>query len=373
MYLAHRSTQDMARLTNERDSLPVFIRRCLDWLRDQNAMGPSQEYRFAFMLSKQLTFACKSAWDMVVYKPTSRTFQDVSPNFNLHKDDVNLPADLLAIAAAVGQSELIQRVVDAFGCQWLWVVSYAYGYPLSAAAGGNHSVVVDYLVNDFETNYRMRPSKQYETAFKNAIDVALLRGHSKVATQLLQVYHHRFPAVPKSLYQKWLVKGAVDPDVYQVLSTLRTDVAVREHIVAFEVVCKSGSKSGVESFLAQGRVGLDQPYLEGKLLRCPLYVAVDVGKPGPVQALLELGAHPDGVPTSRPRDSPLWLAFQRQDLDIVDLLVSWGADVVPTFYLWLLSDIEFRDEHRALGLHVAQVHEQRTALFDAFMLGHNQL
>jgi hypothetical protein len=371
MYLAHRSTQDMARLTNERDSLPIFIRCCLDWLRDNNAMGSSQEYRFAFMLSKQLTFACKSAWDMVVYKPTSRTFQNVLPNFIFHKD--NLPADLLAIAAAVGHSELVQRIVDTCGFQWLWVVSYAYGYPLSAAAGGNHVTVVKYLVNDFEVNYRVRPSEQYETAFKNAIDVALLRGHSKVATLLLQVYHQHFPAVPKSLYQKWLVKGAVDPDVYQILSTLRTDVAVREHIVAFELVCKSGSKSGTESFLAQGRVGLDQPYLEGKLRRCPLYVAVDVGKSGPVQALLQLGAHPDGVPTCRPCDSPLWLAFQRQDLEIVDLLVSWGADVLPTFSLWIDSDIEFRDEHRALGLHVAQVLEQRDTLWKAFMLGHNQL
>jgi hypothetical protein len=269
-------------------------------------MEDGQELAFALMLGNVLASACKSAWDLATCTSTSRAFEQILPRFDIVVG--NEAVEDIVTAAAVGDLETIKAGAVLYGDEHLWNSSYAFGYPLSAAAGGNHMKVVEYLVAYFKDNYRKYPNEKYDVAFMKAIDVSLIRRKSTMTLLLLDVYHHYFPVVPKHHYDKWLAKAVMDSDkrIYIMLrSTLRHDPDVRHDITAFELACKSDSRSTVQWFFDNRILGINQGYLKGNFtIQNPVSTAVEAGKLAPVEQLLRLGAHPDGVPNCRPTIAP---------------------------------------------------------------------
>jgi hypothetical protein len=63
---------------------------------------------------------------------------------------------------------------------------------------------------------------------------------------------------------------------------------------------------------------------------------------GPVEELLDIGAHPDGLPTSSASFRPLWAAIKSEDLKMVRLLLEHGAN--PKFVMtWRNKNRGFRN------------------------------
>ena len=369
-YLANRACEDWTVLTGERDTLPKYIKSWVNWLINNDVVSAGHEYATALMLSKQLHIACKSAWEMASYRKSSKTFQRVLPYFTDNGAGIQL-----AVIVAVGNLDALKSAVNSCGSDLLWNVSYTFGSALAAAAGGGHDDVVQYLLDYFVTNHRMYPMEQYESAFRGAIAATLRQGNTDMSVRLLHVYHHYFPAVPKLLLSSWIAMAAKHPDdrVSVRLLELRTEPGLRECLGKFKLVCKTKSKPVFDAFLRLRSMNLNQGYLEKKVVfRCPLSVAVGVGHSGPVKSLLYHGAHADGVPTCRPCDLPLWLAVQRNSLEIVAALLSYGADIESIGQLWIDSDDQFKEERGVIAMHLNMVSQQRSAQWDAAMGGPQQ-
>ncbi|KAI4911167.1 hypothetical protein J4E85_011305 [Alternaria conjuncta] len=369
-HLANRACEDGRVLTGERDTLPKYIKLWAGWLISTDVVSAGEEYATALMLSKQLHIACKSAWEMASYRKSSKTFQRVLPYFTDNGAGVKL-----AVIAAVGNLDALISTVNWYGSDRLWDVSYTFGSALAAAAGGGHRNVVEYLLAYFATNYRTHPLEQYEAAFRGAIAATLRHGNGDMSMRLLHVYHRYLPAVPKLLLNSWIAMAAKHPDdrVSVTLLHLRTEPGLRERFANFKLICKTNSKPVVDGFLRQRSMNLNQGYLEKKVaFRCLLSVAVGVGHPYPVKALLHHGAHADGVPTCRPCDLPVWLAVQGNSLEIVAALCSYGADIESIGQLWNDSDDQFKEERGAIVMHLNLVQQQRIAQWDAAMGGPQQ-
>jgi hypothetical protein len=115
-------------------------------------MEDGQELAFSLMLSNVLASACSSAWDLATCTSTSRAFEGILPKFDIVVG--NKAVEDIVTAAAVGDLETVKACAVLYGDEHLWNSSYAFGYPLSAAAGGNHMEIVEYLVAYFKDNYR---------------------------------------------------------------------------------------------------------------------------------------------------------------------------------------------------------------------------
>ncbi|KAI4959933.1 hypothetical protein J4E86_001551 [Alternaria arbusti] len=373
-HIAHRAILAWDDLNGEHDFLPWIIKFSVDWLRSSNAIRADQEYEAALILSKQLAFACKSSFEIATQKFTGRVFSRLWPwatNYHSH-----VAVHDLAVAAALGLLDLFKLVAGAHVNQSLWEASYLYGYPLAAAAGGDHKEVAEYLLENFEMRYRLHPDEEYAAAFKKAIEESLSRRHSAMTLRLLNVYHKHFDPLPAGLRAKWLETASEDPDgrIYEMVCTLRTEADVREHIASFKRVCKNNNIPGLTRLFVQGHLDVNQGYPDKKLpLRCLLYTAIEIGKPGPVKKLLELGAHPDGLPTSLPDHSPLWLTVERNDLEMFGLLLSWGADMTRIRSLFSSSDDEFQLEREAICTHAVDFEVFLADQWNAFMDGRLEL
>ena len=351
-------------LVGRRDFIPALINHWLarisggKVLRGGKPLSFGQKYDFAIMLSNQFIFACDFAWEMATKPSWSRTFERLSPK--LQNARLNNSVDEVAVAAAVGDFDVIKLCADANGTDLLWDVSCALGYPLAAAAGGGHNDIVKHFLDYIKANYRIRPREQYLAALVSAIKVSLLRGHTDTTVQLLDVYHEYFPAVPKHLRGSWLKKAIKDDRVYAKILALRTETTLREQFAELELACKANSADVLDSLLNKDRINLNQGYLRKRVsLQCLLSVAVGVGHYLPVITLLHRGAHVDGVPTCQPCDRPLWRAIQRNDYRIVALLLLWGADIRSICQLWDWADDQFKIEREAIKRHLRRVYGQR--------------
>jgi glycosyltransferase involved in cell wall biosynthesis len=196
-------------------------------------------------------------------------FREVLPKFD-GSDGANV-ATQLAAAASVGNISTMRQLVNAPGKdKFLWDNSFSFGYPLMAAAAGNHMDVVKTLTARFKNNYRTTPNGEYESAFQNAIDASLTEQHSAMSSLLLEVYHHYFAVLPDKVYDSWLAKAVTDPDdnIILMLGTLRTENGIDSYLKAFKLACKSNNKDRVRVFFESNFLGYNQGYLQGA--RCPL-------------------------------------------------------------------------------------------------------
>jgi hypothetical protein len=159
---------------------------------------------------------------------------------------------------------------------------------------------------------------------------------------LLEVYRHYFAVLPDKVDDSWLAKAVTDPDgnIILMLGTLRTENSIDSYLKVFKLACKSNNKARVRVFFGSNFLGCNQGYLQGA--RCPLYDAVSMGNVGSVEELLDIGAHPDGVPTSSVSFRPLGAAVASEDLEMVRLFLEYGAN--PKFVMkWRNKNRGFRN------------------------------
>jgi len=356
-------------LVGTHDFVPALIHDWLAQISGGKTLSFDKKYDFAMMLSNQFIFACDFAWEMVTKPSVSRTFQRLSPK--LQNTPLNNSVDEVAVAAAVGDFDVLKLCAEAYGADLLWDVSCALGYPLAAAAGGGHNDIVNHFLDYIKMNYRIRPREQYLAALVSAIEESLLRGYTDTTVKLLDVYDQYFPAIPKRLRGSWLKKAIKDDRVYAKILALRTETVLREQLAELELACKANSADVLDSLLNKHRLNLNQGYLVKRMsLYCPLFFAVGVGHYLPVITLLHRGAHVDGVPTCQPCDLPLWRAIQRNDYRIVAILLLWGANIRSISELWNRSENQFKIEREAIGIHLRRVYDQRRERTTMVCRGH---
>jgi len=319
--------------------LPRLIAGRMKLLRQYGLMQDGQELAYALILGKQLAVQCDSAYNLAVYKSTSQRFVDVLPRFNIV--GVNLEVELFATTAAAGDAVGFQKLMDQFGTAGLFRKSYAFGYALAAAAGGNYMKLVVLLVDWVMSNYRTIPNDEYHLAVMEAIDASLVGGHSDAALLLLNVYHGFFPVHQNDdVYNRWLSLAVKlsDHRIVQTLTfTIRRFPDILSRITAFEMACKRGDVFMVRMFVLSGILDPNQGYYErlaGASLENALVTAVAAGKVGPVEELLLLGAHPDGLPAAKGRQRPLRRALLDNRLETFRLLLVWGADTQDIWPEW---------------------------------------
>jgi len=319
--------------------LPRLIAGRMKLLRQYGVMQDGQELAYALILGKQLAAQCDSAYNLAIYKSTSQRFVDVLPRFNIV--GVNLEVELFATTAAAGDAVGFQKLMDQFGTAGLFRKSYAFGYALAAAAAGNHMKLVNLIADWVMYNYRTVPDDEYNLAIIDAIDASLAGGHSDVALLLLKVYHRFFPVLQhEDVYNRWLSMAVKLPDhrIVQTLTfTIRRFPDVLSRITPFEMACKRNDTSMVRMIVLSGIVDPNQGYYErqaGASLENALVTAVAAGKVGPVEELLLLGAHPDGLPNSKGRQRPLRRALVDNRLETFRLLLVWGADTQDIWPEW---------------------------------------
>ncbi|KAH6875038.1 hypothetical protein BKA58DRAFT_114656 [Alternaria rosae] len=318
--------------------LPRLIADRLVLLRQHGVMQQGQELKFALMLGKTLAVQCDSAFTLAITASTSQKFVNVLPRFTIN--GANLAVELFATTAAAGDTAGFEKLVTQFGTASLFRRSYAFGYAIATAAGGNHMRLVLRFLTWVMSNYRTVPNDEYDLAIMDAIDASLAGGHSDMARLLLEVYHRFFPVIQNDVYNRWLALAVKLPDnrIYKALAfTIRRDPNIRSHIITFKMACRSGDRSMVRMFITSGILDPNQGYFEQMVLPSlenALQTAVAAGKVGPVEELLLLGAHPDGLPTAKPRARPLRLALVDDHLEVFRLLLVWGADTQSIWPQW---------------------------------------
>lgn len=290
------------------------------------------------MLCDRLAEACDAAWSLVTIKSSSKALATVVPLF---QNDTELHK--VVAAAAVGNLPLFRQLLQG-GPRLLWEKSYAFGYPLAAAAAGNHFDIVKAIIKRFESVYRQHPAACYEVAFSDAIEASLTRQNFPMSKLLFDVYCQYFPVVPSKQYEKWVSKAVLDSneDVLLELATLRTELSVGHLAMAFKMICKTSCIDKIKIFFEKGFLDINQGY---PYHSCPLNTAVIANKYGPVEELLRLGADPDGVFTKHPRYlPPLWYAIDRNNFEIVQALLNYGANPHLTIGLWESSNRQYRND-----------------------------
>jgi hypothetical protein len=89
-----------------------------------------------------------------------------------------------------------------------------------------------------------------------------------------------------------------------------------------------------------------------------------VGNLAAVDALLKLGAHPEGPP--RIGDRPLWLAIRHRKPEIVELLLLWGAQFGPLEQQrWRSMSIDWQRRRSAVYQSIHRGQAARTSLLNS--------
>jgi hypothetical protein len=242
--------------------LPTFINGILDWLMEGETASDKVKYKiregYADLLGRQLARECDGAWPLATLNPDSCKLQAVKP---MLEGDVS--TDHVAAAAAVGTFSVLHRKLHSLrDPKSLWAYSYAFGYPLAAAAGGNHLHIVAAIVKEFENNYRQNFREGHHESFKSAIDTSLKAQQFDVTFLLLQVYRTYFPVIPRKQYDKWLASALRDKnnEVLMELSTMRSEDCHHSFTLLFKLACERNDKDKIMLIFEEAFLDPNQDY-----------------------------------------------------------------------------------------------------------------
>jgi hypothetical protein len=201
-----------------------------------------------------------------------------------------------------------------------------FGYPLAAAAAGNHIDLVKALVKNFEDSLRETPRPKYEKAFQAAVNAALICGYCDVVLLLLKIYHHYLPAIPERLHLKWVhvATRALDTVTTQALLKMQSAWALTPMVNAITDICRTGDATWLRMLSERGNLRLNQSYDWPRT--CHLSKAVGYRNLKVVSEMLKLGADPDGAPTLDVAILPLCVAIIINNIGMVKELLSSGAN-----------------------------------------------
>jgi hypothetical protein len=263
----------------------------------------------------------------------------------------------LAAAAAVGDMSNFKEVLQQLP-ELLWQASYVFGYPLAAAAAGNHIDLVKALVKNFEDSLRETPQPKYEKAFQAAVNAALICGHCDVVLLLLEVYHHYLPAIPERLYLKWvhMATRALDTVTTQALLKIQNARALTPMVNAITDIRRTGDVTWLRMLSERGDLRLNQSYDWPRT--CHLSKAVGYRNLKVVSEMLKFGADPDGAHTLDVANLPLCVAIIINNSRIVKKLLSSGANPHLIVDEWNETTDSWRDERRGIRVLLTKALEE---------------
>ncbi|KAL1797130.1 hypothetical protein ACET3X_003736 [Alternaria dauci] len=326
-HLIHR-VMNINKLRGAQGFLPTFLKNCLELLRFMKVL---------------LAVACSNAYFLTTSKPASLSVHPDLPKFDFVSGSGVV--DQIAVVAAIGRLDMVHALSSFYGTEYLWYHSHPFGYPLAAAAGGNHTQVVHALLADLEYNYQSDLEPEYRTALISAIKISLIRQHTDMFLFLVDQYRLRFPATFHLSLRSWLVDAAVYPDasVYSHLTTLPGNDNMRKHIRPFETACRYAYAPYIRRFFDKRILTVNTvfPVAKGAHLsrtETPLSLAIGAGTWRSVEVLLTMGADANGIAKCLRSDLPLYRALEANKEDVFILLLLWGADVGLLGYGWFFAN-----------------------------------
>lgn len=178
--------------------------------------------------------------------PVSSRFAEDTKVFD-HK----LVATRIGAAATVGSLEALKSALGSDADQ-IWIESRVFGYPLSAAAAGNHLIVVCAIVEHFELTQHRQHMERRAREFEDAIGNALSSKYSDVALLLIKIYHEYARPSGRDRLESWLEKATAtrnaDP-IHRVLQLRRGDRLHGDVVyLGFDQACRDNDVDGMLMF-----------------------------------------------------------------------------------------------------------------------------
>lgn len=208
----------------------------------------------------------------------------------------------------------------------IWNESNTFGFPLAAAAAGNHENMVHTIVKYFEqTQHRTRMMK-IKRNFLRAISAALDTKSASIASLLLQVFGAYACPEAEPTVASWMEKALSMRNrdlILQIRNPRRSGSF--EATTAFQEACAADDLVAVRMFVEEGLMPLHCTISYGPQFT-PIQIAVTSRSAKSVELLLKMGADPNGECVyDGVLDRPLWLAMESNDEDIVHLLLEQGG------------------------------------------------
>ncbi|KAH7371706.1 hypothetical protein BKA66DRAFT_423647 [Pyrenochaeta sp. MPI-SDFR-AT-0127] len=245
--------------------------------------------------------------------------------------DVTNPSNRVAAAAAAGNLERVQEL--AFRDHHLmWKKSAAFGYPLDAAVYAGHLNVVQ-VIAQHAVHENAQPGAKSPAFSRRCFTLAICTGielqRYEISKQLIQTYDYIFGFATHECMETWLQAAVKTGDERLARIVLNTDSQASIDCLynAFDMSCRHDYAKIALQFFEAGRLRLD----EVAHREYPLLTAIFRNSMPVVQALLDLGANPDGPSYLENIDRPLHAALKKEQAGICRLLFLHGAklDLVP--------------------------------------------
>ncbi|KAH6633739.1 hypothetical protein C7974DRAFT_453282 [Boeremia exigua] len=258
---------------------------------------------------------------LVVKSPElSSKFTHVIPKYTHTK-----PSNIVAAAAAIGSLAAL-RTALAGNLNRMFDTSPLFGCPLAAAAAHNHFPIVAAAVKHLEAQHPRKPVAYYEWHIGHAATAALDHGHAPIALLLLDVLHAYGLSVSRDAWEHWMARALRARDaalVHRVQALMHS--SRRAAMNAFTEACAAGDVGAVRMFVHEGFVSVHSSWSYSHGLT-PLQAAVASKKVDVVDAVLQLGADPNGGAMDDSQRRPLWMAVESNAEAVVQILLRYGAD-----------------------------------------------
>lgn len=265
------------------------------------------------------------------------------PNERLiSKFSEDIPNAHVAAAAAFGNLHALRTALR-YEKGSVWNKSLVLGRPIVLAATGGHFQAVRAIVKDFEKTHNETQGHKWTDHFSVAIDIAFRNLHLDIVLLLLRIYNAYGPAIDLLQAERWseyaMPTGNVDviDQTQRLRRNSRSPSSTRTEAAEFRHACENNDLAMVRMLVEEGRVSLDC-ILSKAVPDHPIYQAVVSRNAEAVKLVLDMGSDPDiGL------NSSLSLAIHNVDLDIIQLLLQYGANPEKKLEHWNLRQGRSRD------------------------------
>jgi hypothetical protein len=232
----------------------------------------------------------------------------------------------IAVAAAAGSLETIQNLGQE-NHRLFWYKSAAFGYPLEAAVYAGHSEIVDFLAHRaviYMTKVIVKHSGLDLISFRQAIGTGIKLHRVAMVKLLLSTYFEIFGSATVECTRDWLDIALEfrDEECMRILQTIPTQAGTSTFYRAFDSSCKLNASKISRIFFEEGRLRVDELCSH----TYPVLSAMGDGCRHVLQALLNMGANPDGPFYLGATARPLELAMMRGHMEFACQLLQKGAN-----------------------------------------------
>lgn len=327
-YLQYR----VKKLNGAHDLLPRYIQRTLDRVEELTGKTTAAERdKNEEILCKLIARQCEDTFFFFTTSSASKSSKAKA----VHLEDSGKEF-VISASAAIGNIKALESLLTAKPGD-LWKTSYAFGFPLVAAASAGQLEVVKAIIHTLDCYGSSRKNSSYEQerAIAEAITRSLDSRNAELVEILARAYSTYCPVIRAEPFQDWLVSAvnSKNPRIVLDILQLKHHGGVEIYAEALQAACTAGALDIVRLFFDHDLLNLDQ---DTTLLGSPLRIAVATGNISVVKELLQLGARADGPRHSMdyPWNAPIWFAARGGKWRIVQMLVNCGAETTPiTSYL----------------------------------------